>query len=229
MREKGVLLPALLLALTSGTTADLGGQTPESPAPQPPLDTASLAAGPHATLSTLYERTIFRVDVVRVRVRFGPETAGRLRELVGGRDRTEALADSAARVAIRSRDAFAQVRFERDVSLEDYLEATRENMERTREAGILTAEEVASVSRGMPEWYAPLRDRGMKEGDRLLYRIRGDTLRTVFLRREGEVAFDLVHRGPERRLAVLGGFLAPEADFRDGLLDALFEAGPGGP
>lgn len=225
-RGRTLIAGALLLSLTplgGGGLRAQGSASPPSPEIRPPLDTASLATGPYSTLSTLYEKTIFQVDAARVHIRFGPETASRLRALVAGEPRTDALADSAARIAIRAPDAFAEIELEHGLSLDDYLEITRENMDRAREAGFLTTEEVARISRGLPDWYAPLRDRGMKEGDRLLYRIRGDSLRTVLVIREGRKVIDLVHHGPERGRAVLGGFLAPGTDFRKGLLTSLFD------
>jgi hypothetical protein len=40
---------------------------------------------------------------------------------------------------------------------------------------------------------------------------------------------DQVDIGPERRLAVLGSYFAPESDFREGLVRSLFEDNPGRP
>jgi hypothetical protein len=56
----------------------------------------------------------------------------------------------------------------------------------------------------------------------MFYRIRGDTLHTVFRSAEGENLLDQVDVGPERRLFVLGGYFAPNSDFREKLVKSLF-------
>ncbi len=69
--------------------------------------------------------------------------------------------------------------------------------------------------------YAFLADRRIQPGDRMFYRISGDTLRTVFQSGGGEILLDQVDVGPERRLSVLGGYFAPDSDFRDKLVRSL--------
>ncbi len=59
----------------------------------------------------------------------------------------------------------------------------------------------------------------------MYYRIRGDSLHTVYLASDGETLLDQVDVGPERRLSVLGGYFAPGSDFRDKLVDSLL-SGP---
>ncbi|HSM08267.1 MAG TPA: hypothetical protein VLA33_04535, partial [Gemmatimonadota bacterium] len=67
-------------------------------------------------------------------------------------------------------------------------------------------------------------ERGIRSGDRMLQRVRGDTLRTVYEGADGEVLLDQVDVGPERRLAVLGGYFAPGSDFRQGLVESVLAA-----
>jgi hypothetical protein len=55
-------------------------------------------------------------------------------------------------------------------------------------------------------------------------RIRSDTLRTVYVDREGSILLDQLDVGPERRLAVLGGYFAPGSEFRDGLVASVPDA-----
>jgi hypothetical protein len=58
----------------------------------------------------------------------------------------------------------------------------------------------------------------------MIYGIRGDTLHTVFRVAEGDILLDQVDVGPQRRLAVLGGYFAPKSDFRESLVRSLFRA-----
>lgn len=198
-------------------------------AQSPPVDTTSLATGPYATMCTLLEKTIFRVDVLTLTVRFGPGATDRLRSLAADADDGSAARDSIADVAIHAEDVWARIRFKRTVSLEQFVHATRANLHRAAEAGILTAGDAERIGRALPRWYAFLEDRKIREGDEILYRIRGDTLRSLFRTAEGNVLLDQTDVGPERPLSVLGGYLAPGSDFRDGLLRSLFrDRGPDG-
>ena len=73
--------------------------------------------------------------------------------------------------------------------------------------------------------YAFLKERGMKKGDRMHFVLRGDSLFSTYTRADGTVELDDIHNGPEARLSLLGGYFVPKADFRDGVIDQLFERG----
>lgn len=215
MRWKALLAgPALLLA-AHAARAQPGG------APLP-LDTASLAAGPYARMWMLWEKTIFKVDVLTAEVRVGPETAGRLEALAAGQAYSGRLADSLAAAVLDARDAFVRVEFQRNVSLGKFVDGVRANVRRVRDAGLITGEDYETISRGLPRWFGFLAEREIRDGDRILYRIRGDTLRTLFWSAAGEIALDQTDVGPERRIAVLGSYFVRGSDFRDGLLRSLW-------
>ncbi len=192
-------------------------------AQEPALDTASLARGSYAEMEMIFERgfLFIRVDVLSLRVRYGDRTAARLRE-IGESDLPGAVRrDSAARVAAEATDAFARIDFLRGISLQQFLDATRRNLGRAAEEGYVDPHAAGEIAEDLPGWFAFLRDRDIREGDRLLYRIRGDTLRTLFIGVEGDVLLDQTDVGPERRRSVLGGYVAPGTDFREKLLDSV--------
>lgn len=188
-----------------------------------PVDTTGLGTGPHARMHMLFEKTIFQVDVLTLDVRLGRAETARLDSLVTGREYSRALADSAAAVALGARDAGAHIVFKRDVSLDQFLDGILDNLGHAREAGIVSRADYETIAAGLPRWYAFLRERGIRDGDQMLQRVRGDTLHTVFRGVDGTVLLDQVDVGPERRLSVLGGYFAPESDFRKGLIRSLFE------
>ena len=209
------MVNAILSAVLAVTTAQASAV---------PLDTASLADGPYARMHMLWEKTFLKVDVLTLDVRVGPETAERLRAIAEGREgraESRARADSLAAAAIEARDAFISVRFERDVSLGQFLDGVRDNLRRARDAGIIDAAAYDTITAGLPRWFGFLAGSGIRDGDRILYRIRGDTLRTVFLAREGGVRLDQTDVGAERRRAVLGSYFVRGSDFRGGLLRSL--------
>lgn len=188
-----------------------------------PVDTTDLGSGVNARMHMLLEKTIFRVDVLSLDIRLGPSDAARLDSLLAGRGYSGDLADSVAAVALNSRNVWARIEFKRDVSLEQFLGGIRNNLERAEKAGIVTNEQYAAISTGLPEWYAFLADRRILSGDQMFYRIRGDTLHTVFRGTEGEILLNQIDVGPERRLSVLGGYFAPASDFRNKLVKSLFD------
>lgn len=202
-----------------GSTAPLQGQAGE---PAPPVDTTGLAQGAWATMEMLYERTIFNVDIFRLHLEFGPETADSLQALAVGREYSSALADSLAETALRSRNVLIRTRFLRDVGLDQFLDGLRDNLRNAREQGLLTREDEETIARETVEQYAPLEDRGIREGETMWYRIRGDSLHVAFQTRDGSIPVEQRPVGPERRLSVMAGYLAPGSDFREKLVRSLF-------
>ena len=213
------LLAALGVSLIGTETA-----LPQSRAAVP-LDTLPSTGTRYSSMRTLLEKTIFKVDVLLLEIRLGEEDAGRIERLISGRRYSEELADAIAEIGINSRDAYARIEFVRDISLEQFVDGVRDDLGRARDAGVIDQADFEMISEGIPRWFDFLKDRGIRNGDQIHYRIRGDTLRTVYLGVDGEMALDQTDVGPERRLAVLGSYLAPESGFREGLIKSLFRTG----
>lgn len=189
----------------------------------PPLSAETLAHGRYATMHALLEKSIFNFDIVTVDLRFSEILQRRLADLVAGRGRSSSLADSVAVIAADARDVWARVFFKRGISLDQFVDAGRKNARKAHEAGFITERTFSEVYYGLPRWYDFLKQRRIQEGDVMYYRIRGDTLRTVYCGVQGEVFLDQIDVGAERRLSVMGGYFAPKSDFRDGLVGSLFE------
>lgn len=181
-----------------------------------------LASGPSVTMEMLLEKTLFQVDVLELSVRVGGEAAERLRALAREGDASSERADSVARIAAGATCAGAQLDFVRDVSLDRFLDAVRESSRAAREAGLIEPETYALIDRSLPEWYAFLEGRGVREGDRMTYGIRGDTLDIRYRGSEGELLLDRTDVDAARRRSVLAGYFARGSDFREGLVDSLF-------
>jgi hypothetical protein len=114
-------------------------------------------------------------------------------------------------------DVWARIEFERSVRLGQFLDGVEGNMRRAVQAGVLAPADARSILDSLPQWFRVLADRGIHEGDRLLYRITGDTLRTRYVTCGGETLVDQIDVGPERRLSVFGSYFAPKSEFRKGL------------
>lgn len=192
-----------------------------------PPDTTALAAGPYARMSHLLEKTIFQVNVAELTLRYDSATAAEVRRAVEGREYSEARADSVVEAVLRAGRVHGRLQFRRDVGLDRFLESLRSSMEAARDAEMLADSAYRAYRGELRGWYAALEGRGVREGDVTEYRIRGDTLRVIFRSAEGEALIDRTDVGRPHRNAVLGGYLAPEGDFREGLVRSLFRRGSG--
>ena len=188
------------------------------------FDLDSLATGPFARMSTLYEKRFlfFSIDVLSLEIRFGSEVAEKVKSFVQSGDEPSKFADSIADTAIHAQDAFVHIRFLRDISLNRFIQEARESTKLVREAGIIDNPSYEHISKNLPIWYALLAKRGIREGDEMFYRIRGESLRTVYRGVDGTIYVDQEDKGRLSPLAVLGGFFVEKSKFRKGLLQSLF-------
>ena len=200
--------------------ATLVGQSADLPAA---LNLEGLGKAAHSHMRTKLEKTIFKVDVLDVDVWFGQEDARHLGRLVNGRSYSDGLADSTSAVAIHSRDALVRILFLRDISLRQFLDGIDENMRHLPEEGILKRADYERISAGLPVWFDFLSQRGIHKSDEVLYRIRGDTLRTMYRSADGRILLDQTDVGAASRLSVLGSYFVRGSDFREGLIKSLFD------
>ena len=179
-------------------------------------------AGSTVQMQTLLEKTIFNVDVLWLTLQLGGPTGERLRTLSAQRSLDDQVADSVASVAVDAECAVAQIDFVRDVSRDRFLDGLRDSARKAWEASLLDEETYRFIESASSDWYPFLRERGVVDGDRMTYRIRGDTLHIEYRTPDGEVLMDDTDVGAGRSRSVLAGYFAPGSDFRDGLMESLF-------
>lgn len=213
---------SLLAASISGALIVL--LVPLMAAPRDLFDLGSLGTGPFARMSTLYEKSFLflKVDVLNVEVRFGSEVAEKVKSFVQSGDEPSKFADLIADTAIHAQDAFVHIRFLRNIRLKRFIQEARESTKLVREAGIIDNPSYEHISNNLPIWYGSLAKRGIREGDEMFYRIRGESLRAVFRGVDGTIYVDLEDKGSLFSLAVLGGYFVEKSKFRKGLLQSLF-------
>ncbi len=193
-------------------------------APPPSLNSSDLAQGPYSSMHMLLEKTILNVDVLTVDVRFGKKVHPRLVEIAKGKSYSEDLGKQVAKVAIGADDALVQLKFVRDVSLDQWIDGVRENLEQARKAGLISAAVEKKVSQGLPNWFAAIKERGYKTNDRLLYRVNADSLRTVVVAADGKILVDRTDKEKDAPRVVMASYFAPGSDFREPLIRSLFKA-----
>jgi hypothetical protein len=208
----------LLVALLAGLPAG-----PLRADPLPALDSPELAQGPYASMHMLLQKTLLKINVATIDVRVDRQAQGRLAELARDKSYSYALDAQLAPIAIGASRAVVQMQFVRDIPLNRWMGVVRDNLEQAREAGLISREIEQRVGQGIPAWFASLKDRGYQKGDRLIYAVSPDALRTVVVSAGGQVLLDMVERDPGVRRVVLASYFAPKSDSREPLLRSLLE------
>jgi hypothetical protein len=195
----------------------------QDPAPMPDLSTSYLAEGPYARMHMLLEKTIFRLDVLTAEMRFGAGTREKLERVAAGREYSEQLAGEVTAAALEADHAIVTVEFERDVGLHRWIDGVRSGVWLAAKSGLITQETSDQVSGDLPRWFAPVAARGFEKGDRIIYRIYPDRVRTLVVSDDGRVFVDHVDKGASNGRTVLAGFMAPGTEFRKPLVKSLLQ------
>lgn len=172
-------------------------------------------------LHSLYEASIFQIDAMRLRVTVDEPTGAAVERLVRGAKRTSALNEAMARCYRGAEQATIDMEFLVGVSGETFISNTTKAIRALGHDGSLSAAAADTAAREASERFAFLRTTGVRPGDRLQYRVVGDTVITTYRRGEEVLAVDRAI-GPRARDAILATYFAPSSDFRKGLLDDAF-------
>jgi hypothetical protein len=213
VKRKSFYFRSWLLALVFATPLLAAAPVPKLNAPE--------FQGRYSAMHMLLEKTILKVDVLTVDVRLGKAVQARMTEVVSGKKPSPELYAKIATVAIGADDALVQLKFLRDVALDKWIDVVRENLEQARDAKLISPGLQKRISNGLPKWFAALSDRGYLKGDRLFYRVRADSLRTVVVSAKGEVLLDRMDKGKEEASVVMASYYAPGSDFREPLVHSL--------
>jgi hypothetical protein len=189
----------------------------------PSLDAPDLASGPFSSMHMLLEKTVLSVDVLTVDVRVDKPTQERIAALATGKSYSDELGRSIAAVAIAAPNAVVQLEFKRDVSLSMWMGEVRKNLQQAKDAGLISAELQKKVSDGLPVTFKALESRGYKDGDRLIYRVKPGSVRTVVVGPDHVTTFiDTTDSTRDVRGVIMASYMAPGSDFRVPLLKSLF-------
>ncbi len=184
---------------------------------------APLASGKYASMSMLLEKTILKVDVLTLNVVVDQTTQGQLKNLIQGKPYSAELGDKAAAIAMKSADAKVTLKFERDVSLSQWLDAVFENLDQAKKHALITADTSNKVKAKLKKEFAKLDDRGYEENDKVIYRVKADSLQVTAVSHDGNKLVDFTDTEKTAPAVVLASYLAPGSDFRVPLLKSLFK------
>jgi hypothetical protein len=187
-----------------------------------PLDMPSEEFG-GTYMHMLLEKTFLKLDALILEIWLGGEEAERITELVAEGVQSRDVEDAIADAAIHSRDAYVRLVFVRDnISLDQFVDGARKDLERASKAGIVSKEHVEQVVANLPVWYSFLDERTIRKGDRMHYRVHGDTLHSQYVGVDGEIFLDQRDTGESPRLAAMGSYFVRGSSFREKLIKSLF-------
>jgi hypothetical protein len=172
----------------------------------------------------LLEKTLLNVDVLTVDIRVGKNVHRRFIDIIGKNKRyTEKLGAELAAITLEADEALVQVRYLRNVSFRQWLEGVGENLDRAEAAKLITRDVKRRVKERLPVIFAALKERGYERGDRLLYRLRPNSVRMVVVSEKGTIYVDHIDAERDAPRVVIASYLAPRGDFREPLLRSLFD------
>jgi hypothetical protein len=181
-----------------------------------------LAQGKYSRMHMLLEKTLLKIDVALIDVAVDAKTQAALKAAAQGKSHSSALEGQLAKIALGTDDAVIQLKFVRDVSLDQWIDGVRESLVKAEQAGLLQASLRKEVSAGLPKWFAAVKPTGFKNGDRILYRVKADGLRSVVITKGGKVIVDRTDSGADKPDMVLASYFAPGTDYRELLIRSLF-------
>jgi hypothetical protein len=195
-------------------TASLSSGLAHASAPVPSLTEGGFASGPFSKMHLLLEKTFLNIDIVTVDIRVDAKAQGEFSKIAQGKKIEGDVEEQLARAALLVDNAVVQMMFERDVSLNQWLEQVVISLDKAVAAGYINAAGKTQVTTGLPTWFAPIKERGFKKGDKLLYRIRKGSLRTALLQADGQVPIDQTDKDGQAPKILFAGYFAPGADMR---------------
>lgn len=182
----------------------------------------ALGEGPFSEMNMLLERTIFRVDVLKVKLHFGVDTQKELRNLAQGQKPSEELANKIVDTIYKTPRTTVRVQFLWEISYEQYMDEVRKSLQCSLKSGVLNQTQHNDVVNRLDQWYGRLRERGLKEGDQLVYTLEKDTIQTTFLPKDKDPVINPVVKDARVYiLSILSGYLASCSEFRKPLIKSL--------
>ena len=209
------------LSLTAIASLCLFVSAARADGPPPSLNAPDLGQGPYSLMHMRLQKTLLKINVADIDVRVDKLTQAKLAQTASGQPYSEALDYRLAPIAIAAPRAVVQMQFVRDVPLNRWMGVVRDNLEQARDAGLITRDVEHRVSEALPNWFAPLKDRGYQKGDRVVYSVTPDALRTVVVSAGGQVLLDMTEHEAGARGVVLASYFAPKSDTREALLRSL--------
>lgn len=181
--------------------------------------------GAHARMNMFFEVTFMKIDVAEIDAWLAPETAAQIGEIVAVGKENDDARDRISDALLAADTMLLSMEYARDSGHDRLMKGVRRSMEAAMKSALITEEEMARMYDALASELATLADRGVLEGDRLVYRLDGEVLQVVYADPAGEQLVSATYEGPEWAKGVKGAFFGKESRFRTKLVKSLYESG----
>ncbi len=170
-----------------------------------------------------FEVTFMKIDVADIEARLDPSTAADLEAIVKEGKSNSSRIEKAASVLLAAENSAYRFTFLRDGGTGRFLEGTRSNLDSARKDGIISNAEFLSIWKDYEGIMVPIKKRGSFKGDQLLYRIDKDSLRVIYIGKDGDVLVDSTQSGDSWARGFKGSFASRDSAFRENLIRSLWK------
>ena len=192
------------------------------PRPGPAQTAAATCCTP---ITATLTKTMLKVKVATLTVDVDSATAARVQSVIGdAQSVSNSLSDSIAGAYMAATSADATTEFTHSVTASQFLGGQKDSFGQMVKAGLLTADEAATIEQDMEKQFAFLSDGGINNGDKLMLTLRGDSVTTRFVTAAGVQRAEFSAVGKARRMAFVGEYFGSHSDFRKGLLQSALES-----
>ncbi len=182
-----------------------------------------LGQSPNAVHSFLFEVTFMNIDVAIVEYQLDAETAALVSTAIGEGDPNDSCMDRVGEILLAAETIAFSMDMQRDTSSGRLLKGMLLNLERAWKSGLISESEHVLVSERLKVILGTQKERGVLEGDKLMYRVRSDGVRVGLLGVDGELLVDSLEAGTAWARGIKGVFVGPNSKLRDKLVEAAWD------
>lgn len=184
--------------------------------------TAGVGAAEHGVLSMRFEVTFMKIDVADVEALLTTADAARVEAVAAGERTGEAEAEVEAILA-GADPVVVAMRYVRDASFGRFTKGMASGIDAAHEGDQLSDAERRSVHDQFLVGLTPMEERGVKEGDTLVFRVEGNAVTMRVVDATGQRLAEASYEGDVYPRAVRGMYICCKSDFLEKLVRSAFE------
>ncbi len=182
-----------------------------------------LGQTPNAVHSFLFEVTFMNIDVAIVEFQLDAQTATLVSTITAEGDPNDSRMDRVGDILLAAETIAFSMDIQRDTSTGKLLKGMLLNLERAWESELISESEHELVSERLRAIFTQHDERGIQEGDKLMYRVQPDGVRVILLGVDGEILEDSLESGPAWTKGIKGVFVGPNSKLREKLVEAVWD------
>lgn len=179
--------------------------------------------GVDARLAMHFEVTFMKIDVADIEAWLPPPTAARVAEVIATEENEGEARDLIAAEVLAADTLLISMEYARDSNHGRLMKGVRNGFQAARKSELVTEAWMEQMYGEMAPIFDPLVERGVLEGDRLVYRIDGDQLRVLYVDPAGTTLVESTFSGPEWTIGAKGAFFGEKSRFRKKLVQSVLD------